>query len=166
MGSFSAGMPVLMLGDTNSRYTRVGDILPELLAATGLGDAWIELSRGGVLPPEGAALQDCFPGDRSGPDCEVVDKVFYRSGGPLTLTPLGYVVDDAIFVDDSGNPLSDHYPVNVDFAWTAVPEPGALLLVVSALALGARRVRPRPTARPAPARGSASRSPSRTHRAR
>lgn len=139
---FSAGMPVLVLGDTNSRFTREGDILPELLASVGLDDVWIELSRDGLLPPVGEALKDCFPGDRSGPDCEVVDKVAYRSGGGLALTPLRYVVDDAVFVDASGEPLSDHYPVSVEFAWSAVPEPAAGALAGVAALLLALRARP------------------------
>jgi endonuclease/exonuclease/phosphatase family metal-dependent hydrolase len=105
---------VLVMGDTNTRYTRSGDNTREFLRH-GFHDVWIDLARGGVLPGQGdAALTSCP--DLSGAECEVVDKVFYRDSAHLTLRPLSYRVDRSEFVNAQGSPLSDHFPVIVQFA--------------------------------------------------
>jgi hypothetical protein len=141
----SAGNAVIVLGDTNSRWTRAGDVLPEL-AATGLSDAWIELVRGGAVPSVGAALTDCST--PVSPACERVDKIFYRSSDALSLEALAYDVPAALFSDALGVPLSDHDPVLVRFDLRIVPEPGTALL----LALGCSCLaRPRARARDASA---------------
>lgn len=137
----SAGNAVLVLGDTNSRYTRAADVLPELLAGAGLTDGWIELARGGVLPAVGPALTAGCANDPAGGDCERVDKIFYRSGGDLVLTATSYAIPSQ-FVDEDGAPLSDHDPVAMAFDFAVVPEPGTALLVAGGLvALAARRPR-------------------------
>jgi len=137
----SAGNALLVLGDTNSRYTRAGDVLPELLAGAGLTDVWVELARGGVLPGVGAALTAGCGADPAGGDCERVDKIFYRSGGNLVLTPTSHAIPPQ-FVDELGAPLSDHDPVAASFDFAVVPEPGAAALVACGLVLlGARRER-------------------------
>jgi hypothetical protein len=55
--------------------------------------------------------------DPDGPNCELIDKVFYRSSDTVTLTPTSYVVLDALFSDTNGD-LSDHVPVSVLFDYT------------------------------------------------
>lgn len=138
---------VLVLGDTNSRYTRSGDILPELLGETGLSDVWVELARDGLAPAPGtAALQDCDPEPATG-GCEVVDKIFYRSGGDVRLEPTAYSVPPD-FVDAQGEELSDHLPIAAELDVTVVPEPGTGLLF--ALGLGALAARRRSVRPPAP----------------
>jgi len=129
---WSSDVAVIVLGDTNSRYTRADDVLPEMLAATGLRDAWIELERGGVLPEIGPSLQDCD--DPSSGECERVDKIFYRGSALLGIEALDYDVPAALFSDASGAPLSDHDPVHVRFELTPVPEPGTLALLAVGLA--------------------------------
>ncbi|MDX1649322.1 MAG: endonuclease [Myxococcota bacterium] len=132
----SGDRAVLVLGDTNSRYTRAGDILPELLATAGLADVWVELARGGAPPAPGTpALQACAVDPASG-SCEVVDKILFRSGDGVTLTPVDYVVPPE-FVDAAGDPLSDHLPVGAVFDVAFVPEPGpGVLGILGGLALG------------------------------
>ena len=39
----SSGNAVLLIGDTNTRYTRCGDVIAEALDA-GFGDAWVDVS--------------------------------------------------------------------------------------------------------------------------
>jgi hypothetical protein len=136
----SAGNAVIVLGDTNSRFTRDGDVLPEMLDATGLTDVWIELVRGGDRPEVGSNLRDCD--QPVSPDCERVDKIFYRSSASVVLEALEYDVPAALFTDAEGLPLSDHDPVFARFDVRVVPEPGTVLLVavgVAVLALSGRR---------------------------
>lgn len=136
----SQGNAVLVMGDTNSRFTRDGDVLPEMLAAVGLTDVWTELVRGGVLPDVGPALTAGCATDPAGASCERIDKIFYRSSDKLLLEALAYDVPVDLFSDAQGVPLSDHDPVYALFRYTVVPEPGAAaLLAAGLLALAARR---------------------------
>src|SRR5689334_24043721 len=50
ISSRSAGNAVVVMGDTNTRYTRSGDTIGEFAAANGLSDAWVQLVRGGSAP--------------------------------------------------------------------------------------------------------------------
>lgn len=133
ISAHSAGHAVLVMGDTNSRYTRAGDVVPELVASTGLTDVWIELVRGGSVPGVGAALTEGCEADPAGADCERIDKIFYRSGDGIVLTPTAYTVPPE-FVDENGAPLSDHLPVSATFAFTVVPEPASAALAAAGLA--------------------------------
>jgi hypothetical protein len=134
IAAHSAGNAVLVLGDTNSRYTREGDVLPEMLAAAGLTDVWVELERGGLLPAIGSALTAGCAADPSAGDCERVDKVLYRSSEALRLEALDHEVLAALFSDAAGAPLSDHDPVYALFRYTVVPEPGTTAVLCVGLA--------------------------------
>jgi hypothetical protein len=139
ISGYSADRAVIVLGDTNSRYTRGGDVLPEMLAAVGLTDVWVELERGGALPAVGAALTAACETHPSGGQCERVDKIFYRSGGGVVLEALDYDVPGN-FVDAAGERLSDHDPVSALFSYRLVPEPATALLGAAGLpAVGIRR---------------------------
>lgn len=142
----SAGHAVLVLGDTNSRYTRDGDVLPEMLDAVDLADVWIELERSGERPAIGPALNQGCAANPSGGDCERVDKIMYRSSEWVQLTLLEHAVLDELFSDALGEPLSDHDPVYAEFEVFVAPEPGAIggaaaLGALLALARHARRAR-------------------------
>ncbi|MET0283590.1 MAG: endonuclease/exonuclease/phosphatase family protein [Polyangiales bacterium] len=101
----SPGRAVIVAGDTNSRYTRAGDVLPELLAGAGLSDVGPQ----GSTPACNAELN---PDDAN---CERIDKILYRSGDSLELRPFEYRVEGAKFSDPDGMQLSDHRPVSVSF---------------------------------------------------
>lgn len=107
----SAGNAVIIFGDTNARYTRAGQNVRDILAA-GFRDVWIDTVRGGAVPDLGtAALTNCGA-TYAAPDCEIVDKVFYRGNAFINLTPAAYVLDTAKFTNpDTGLPLSDHPPL-------------------------------------------------------
>lgn len=113
----SAGNAVIVMGDTNSRYTRAGDNFETaLLESCGLQDAWIELMRNGSIPQDGDALMDA--NNRNSGNNEVVDKVFYRSNEAVNLQAINYCLDEFTFTDAQGKQLSDHYPVTVTFGYT------------------------------------------------
>ncbi|GIF01408.1 jacalin-like lectin [Paractinoplanes rishiriensis] len=116
--SHSAGNAVVVMGDTNTRFTRTGDTIAAFAAANGLTDAWVQLERGGVAPAIGSPALTC---DESAvtDGCEVVDKVLYRSNRQVTLTATAYHNEDAGFRTADGLRLSDHYPISVGFTWSA-----------------------------------------------
>ncbi|MEI1278760.1 jacalin-like lectin [Leptospira venezuelensis] len=116
--SNSAGNAVIVMGDTNTRYTRSGDNIREFINR-GFTDVWIQLIRGGSYPTQGAdALTDC-EGHRTSAGCEIVDKIFYRGNSYISLSPSSYLIEEARFVHPvTGVPLSDHYAVSSTFNYS------------------------------------------------
>ncbi|KJK48310.1 endonuclease [Lentzea aerocolonigenes] len=114
----SAGNAVIVMGDTNTRYTRADDNIRELVSTNGLTDAWVQLERGGQPPAAGDPALVC---DQAAPtdSCEVVDKILYRGNRQITLTARDYRNENAAFLDAQGKPLSDHFPIATKFDWTA-----------------------------------------------
>ena len=107
----SEGKAVIVFGDTNSRYTRVGDDFYELLLKPcNLKDAWIENIMGGEIPPKGESRMV----DDLGELGEVVDKIWYRSGKNIEINAMTFKLLMTEFTDDEGNQLSDHYPISSD----------------------------------------------------
>ncbi|MEV7811194.1 jacalin-like lectin [Streptomyces flaveolus] len=117
----SAGNAVIVMGDTNTRYTRADDNIRTLVADNGLTDAWVRLVRGGTAPAQGADPLLC-PASAPPDDCEVVDKVLYRGSNLVSLTATRYQNAWATFLDAAGGNLSDHFPHTVDFSYA--PNPG------------------------------------------
>ncbi|MET9435851.1 jacalin-like lectin [Streptomyces sp. NPDC006551] len=119
----SAGNAVVVMGDTNTRYTRTGDTIAEFAAANGLTDAWVELVRGGTPPAKGSDPLLC---DQSGPTvpntCEVVDKVLYRGSTLVSLNATSYDNEHAGFLTGDGLMLSDHDPITAGFSWSRNPD--------------------------------------------
>ncbi|MFI1936889.1 hypothetical protein ACH44C_06770 [Streptomyces purpureus] len=91
----SAGRAVIVTGDTNSRYTRSGDIVRELRDDNGLTDAWVRLVKGGTTPE----VDDDAPTCKESTECELLDKVFYRSGPGLALDAVHYSNEYAEFLE-------------------------------------------------------------------
>ena len=119
------GRPVVVLGDTNCRYTRdyIKDHFIDRIEADGrftVRDAYIQRVLNGLYPVVGAnAIMDqgSIAANRQahGYDYgEVVDKVFYinttESGKRLSL--VSYKMDYS-FKNDAGEPLADHWPIVV-----------------------------------------------------
>ncbi|KAF8647472.1 hypothetical protein AX16_006677 [Volvariella volvacea WC 439] len=124
IASWSAGMPVVAMGDTNARYTRSGDseTLRTFLSNTETTDSWIESVRGGSYPEVGSESLACpypFPAGtlKSAQSiCEPVDKIFIRSSPLVTITST-YSNDNDAFLDSDNLPLSDHYPITNTISW-------------------------------------------------
>jgi hypothetical protein len=122
----TAANAVIVAGDTNSFYTReTDDNVSVLLTANGLMDAWVEMVNGGTVPSPGPDIDGDCDTTPSTSGCELKDKIFYRSGTDLTLTPTLYAVLKDEFHDDVLGPfdgqLSDHYAVSTSFSY--LPEP-------------------------------------------
>ncbi|MBT2526570.1 endonuclease/exonuclease/phosphatase family protein [Streptomyces sp. ISL-99] len=116
----SAGNAVIVMGDTNTRYTRSGDNIRTLATENGLTDAWVQLARGGSAPAQGSEPIVC-PKTAPTNECEVVDKVLYRGSDLVNLSATRYNNEWASFLDSKGGNLSDHFPHAVDFSWTLHP---------------------------------------------
>ncbi|MFD5859343.1 jacalin-like lectin [Streptomyces chartreusis] len=116
----SAGNAVIVMGDTNTRYTRTGDNIRTLVAENGLTDAWVQLVKGGTPPAAGGDALLC---DATAPadGCEVVDKVLYRGSELLSLNATRYHNDWAKFLREDGEHLSDHFPHTVGFSYALDP---------------------------------------------
>ncbi|OOK70408.1 hypothetical protein BZL30_6052 [Mycobacterium kansasii] len=77
-----------------------------------LTDAWVQVQGGPTSPP-------FAPTCKVGNECELLDKIFYRSGQGVTLTATGYSNEAPKFFNSNGQPLSDHSPPMVTFQYTA-----------------------------------------------
>ncbi|WP_055715497.1 jacalin-like lectin [Streptomyces torulosus] len=120
----SAGNAVIVMGDTNTRYTRAGDNIRTLVSENGLRDPWVDLVKGGRPPAQGGDALVCAT-TAPAQDCEVVDKVLYRGSPLVDLTATRYHNEWAKFLDAGGKNLSDHFPHTVDFSWSVNPRFGA-----------------------------------------
>ena len=121
----NSGLPKIVMGDTNSRYTR-DDILGLFInpiTADGhytVNDVWVEKCKNGVYPTLGDDALVVPEADRTKssayPDNEIVDKVLYLNptSGGIALTP-DTIVFDADNYQENGKLLGDHVPVVVTF---------------------------------------------------
>ncbi|KAJ5937331.1 hypothetical protein N7454_004631 [Penicillium verhagenii] len=119
--TWSIGNAVLVMGDTNSRYTRSADTgIRVFKSQNDLTDAWVQLEQAGVYPTAGADAVVC-DNPSTTETCETVDKVLYRSSDIVTLDATSFKYDGNEFLNtDSaylGDVLSDHNPVLIDFTW-------------------------------------------------
>ncbi len=113
----SVGHAVIVIGDTNSRYTRAEDNFESAVLETcGLRDPWVDLKCNGIAPADGEALFNYDNPNSSGH--EVVDKIWYRSGKNVQLEAVFYALLDKEFTDAEGKQLSDHYPITATFSYT------------------------------------------------
>ncbi|WP_067825045.1 jacalin-like lectin [Nocardia inohanensis] len=120
IATHSAGNAVIVMGDTNTRYTRTGDTIARFAADNGFTDAWVELARGGSAPAAGSPALLCDPAAITD-SCEVVDKILYRGSTLVNLHATAYHNEHAAFLDANGTMLSDHDPIHVSFAWSRNP---------------------------------------------
>lgn len=122
--------PILVMGDTNSRYTRENlktlfiDSINEDSRFT-IEDAWIEKIYNGTYPQYGddAMVAVDKGGTYEYPQAEIVDKVFYinNTDSEVTLAANNYQIATD-FVDSNGSALADHWPVVVEFSYTIAGE--------------------------------------------
>ncbi|KAH7106167.1 Endonuclease/exonuclease/phosphatase [Auriculariales sp. MPI-PUGE-AT-0066] len=124
---YSQGMPLVIIGNTNSLYTDDvdGTSARNTVSALGVTDAWVKVVRDGTAPPLGSATLSCpfpFP---AGADqsamvaCETVEKVLVRPGSTMSaFEPTVFTNENNLFLNSSGYPLSEHYPLATTINWT------------------------------------------------
>lgn len=121
----SSKNPIIIMGDTNCRYTReqlkvllIDALNDDRYTAV---DPWVELAWGGKYPAYGAGA--IMAVDKGGPypypQAEIVDKMFVinNTASSVTLTVNSYTVDTT-FVRADGTPLADHWPIVANIGYT------------------------------------------------
>ncbi|OWZ24263.1 Endonuclease [Phytophthora megakarya] len=116
----SAGNAVIVMGDTNTRYTREHDTIREFAENARLTDGWVEFVRNGTPPEKGAPALSCN-NDTMSNECEVVDKILYRGNNYIKLKLDKWNNENAAFLGSNGTPLSDHPPISSTFSWSLNP---------------------------------------------
>ncbi|RSM09100.1 hypothetical protein CDV31_007867 [Fusarium ambrosium] len=107
--------PVILAGDFNDRWTCSKRGIDKLTEA-GFTDAWVKLHHNNTIPEPNGKSNNCAHPPKNN-SCEVVDKVFYRSGKSVTLDAYKFNYDSDIFVMKDNSQPSDHSPLRVDFSW-------------------------------------------------
>lgn len=128
INSADANRPKIIIGDTNSRWTRenIKANFVDLLSGFSVCDTWVELCREGMYPT--TDMDDLT--DNSDPldfsKYEVVDKILYLNPigmNSLQMVPESFRIErDYIYATvqentDNGTPLGDHNPVVVEFRY-------------------------------------------------
>ena len=118
--------PKLIIGDTNSRWTReeIKANFTDRLTAMTAKDAWVEMRREGVYPT--TAMNDLADQTfvNSLGTYEVVDKILYlnpTAENTLQLVPRGFRLEQdytygTVEGTEDGKQLGDHRPLAVDFS--------------------------------------------------
>ncbi|KAJ2894949.1 hypothetical protein MKZ38_007067 [Zalerion maritima] len=112
--TWSLGVPAIVAGDTNSRYSRTADNIDIFTTENDMLDAWAELIMGGTAPTTTSICDNPSLVNT----CEIVDKVFYRGSGLADLEAVEFNYVSSDFLQDDGNILSDHNVIRVSFALT------------------------------------------------
>ncbi len=127
------GRPIVIMGDTNMRYTRhkIEELLINVInkvEGLEIHDPWIDYPREGVYPTYGGkSIMAYGTNDTENDDCgpdgkgygyqkgEVVDKVFYINikGAATQIKANSYLCDNETYAN-----LADHYPVVINFSYT------------------------------------------------
>ena len=105
------GRALIVQGDFNYKFKRHlnDDIYGNLLVPTGLRDVWAELYNGGSYDADAPDFDPTDPGDD-------LDRILYRSGDDLTLTPVSKTVPE--LTGEKGETYSDHDPMRTEFTYT------------------------------------------------
>jgi hypothetical protein len=110
------GDAVVVMGDTNTRYTRAADTISGFVSDNGLTDAWVKLARGGSAPAPGSRRW-CATAERH-------ERLRGRRQGSLPWQQARVAERDLLpqrtreVPRQPGRMLSDHDPVTVRFGWT------------------------------------------------
>lgn len=104
------GRALIVQGDFNYKFKRLvkDDLYGNLLEPTGLRDVWAEVYNGGLYDTGDPAFDLDSPGDD-------LDRILFRSGDDLTLTPVSKTVPP--LTGENGEIYSDHDPMLTEFSY-------------------------------------------------
>ena len=120
IGENSSENALIIMGDFNAHYSFGDDNLHDFMESTTLVDSWVELQNGGLMPEAKHAFKP--PHMLSiGNQSESIDKILYRSNGRLNLAARDYNIENNLFTNTKGLPLSDHYALAANFNWAIHP---------------------------------------------
>lgn len=123
-----ATRPKLIIGDTNSRWTRediTTNFMNKLSDGLTASDVWVEFYRNGIYPTTDMAdLTDQTDPTNYG-NYEIVDKIIYinpKAANTLQLVPQSFRIEqdytyDSVDHDGNDKALGDHRPVVVEFKY-------------------------------------------------
>ena len=107
------GRALIVQGDFNYKFKRrlKDDLYGNLLKPTGLRDVWAELENGGLYDQSAPGFKLDDPGDS-------LDRILYRSGKDLKLTPKAKTVPE--LVGENGETYTDHEPMQTEFRYKRI----------------------------------------------
>ena len=116
------GRALIVQGDFNFKFKRKtkDDMYNNLLVPTGLKDVWAELYNNGGYDP--------YAEDFVIDDGDTLDRILYRSGESMTLTPISKTVPP--LTNENGDRYTDHDPMLTEFTYTinkTLPAPSELV---------------------------------------
>lgn len=130
INSSDLSRPKLIIGDTNSRWTRediITNFMNRLNGNLTASDVWVEFYKDGIYPT--TDMNDLTDGSdpENYANYEIVDKIIYinpKAVNTMQLTPQSFKIEYDYtydYVDHDGNttPLGDHRPVVVSFRYNA-----------------------------------------------
>jgi len=119
-----ATRPKLIIGDTNSRWTRediAAHFMNRLDNDLTASDVWVEFYRNGVYPTTDMADLTDQSNATNYSNYEIVDKIIYvnpKTANTVQLVPQSFRIEQDYTYEDGTTPLGDHRPVVVEFKWT------------------------------------------------
>ena len=134
----SDGRALIVQGDFNFKFRRQlrDDLVGNLIEPTGLKDVWAEVYNGGITDAADPAFDWLIEGDD-------LDRILYRSGDDLTLTPVSKTVPE--LTGENGERYTDHNPMLTEFSYTVtgtlpVPETLAVPTPVDETVLAVKEI--------------------------
>lgn len=118
----------LIIGDTNSRYTRedvITNFIDRLSSDFTMGDVWVDFYRDGIYPTKDMDNLTDQTNPTNYSKYEIVDKIIYinpKAANTVHLVPQTFCIEQDYtydYVDHNNNttPLGDHRPVVVTFKY-------------------------------------------------
>ncbi|SEI37236.1 Metal-dependent hydrolase, endonuclease/exonuclease/phosphatase family [Dyadobacter koreensis] len=110
---------VVVMGDLNAHYSYFYDNVGILNTENNLEDVWL-LKKNRSICHE---ISRAFPNDdilSVTDSCETIDKILFRGSKDLILRIRDYKLENILFTNKSGQPLSDHHPVSARFQWSLI----------------------------------------------
>ena len=105
MDAYSKDHAVIVTGDTNTRFMHTeSELKKQFIDQAGFKEAWVELCNDGNYDIVYADNEKW--GEEYWGIWDSVEKVFYRSGGGITLEAAAH--EFILLTDENGSPLSDH----------------------------------------------------------